>query len=430
MDCDGALIIGEGMSNTVHHFNASSNVLLGIGGDAYAHGTVYALGIAGISNQMDCHASFLSNVGSMQSSNITVENLNVMIVNADFITSKNLDIPGLGITSTELVATLDKFAHTGKVAVFSTSSSNLPAQLTSQSIYTDENQGKMQIMAPLSEFGTGINTAAFTNLLKLEGPSPAIVLRNTRTDAYDGQLSSSTLQFNYEKSAGITLRGALKFTDGMFFLEHDRSIICATQRGHFNVLNGAFGVFEKDANTRVSYFNFNDHVEDVSSVTSKLLITRGVQIRGDLYVDTINGGFGKLTVQGDAEINGSAKISNLEVSGKLTARNSVLQWSDSNLKTDIQPITHALDKVMSMQGHSFILKDAHDDMREVGLVAQEVALVVPEVVRQSSNGNLAVAYGNLAGIFVEAIKELTNKVNSLTATVSELQAEVKKLKNI
>jgi len=62
--------------------------------------------------------------------------------------------------------------------------------------------------------------------------------------------------------------------------------------------------------------------------------------------------------------------------------------------------------------------------REMGLIAQEVAAVVPEVVRTGEDGNLAVAYGNLAGLFVEAIKTLTAKVDSLTAEVAMLRGTV------
>jgi hypothetical protein len=315
----------------------------------------------------------------------------------------------------------------GDVAVFNpTAAATLPSPLTPSSIYTDENQGKLQVVAPLDQFAS-ITTTSFTNLLKLEGPSPALVLRNTRNAINDGNLSPATIQFNYEQEIGTTIRGALAFTNGKFFLEHDRSVVLSTDRNHMNVLGGAFGVYSSEE-AKVSYFNFNN---TINSTRPTFEIARGVQINGNLYIDASSSGTAnKLTVNGTAEITGDTTLTNLEVLGQLNARNSVMQWSDSNLKTDIRPIEDALDKVMRMNGHTFMMKNqvGPTHAREMGLIAQEVALVIPEVVRPSTEGNLAVAYGNLAGVFVEAIKELTNKVTTLTATVSDLQAEITKMK--
>ena len=157
-------------------------------------------------------------------------------------------------------------------------------------------------------------------------------------------------------------------------------------------------------------------------------ILEGLHVRGDLLLDAGIAGSGNLTVARLAQManlvaSGVCTFnSNVDVLGQLYARNSILQSSDSNLKTSIRIITDPLDKVMAMAGYTYERVGMVD--REMGLIAQEVAAVVPEVVRTGEDGNLAVAYGNLAGLFVEAIKTLTAKVDSLTAEVAMLRGTV------
>lgn len=53
--------------------------------------------------------------------------------------------------------------------------------------------------------------------------------------------------------------------------------------------------------------------------------------------------------------------------------------------------------------------------RGIGVIAQELAAVVPEAVQANDDGLLSVAYGNLVGILIEAVKELSDKVKRLEA---------------
>lgn len=87
--------------------------------------------------------------------------------------------------------------------------------------------------------------------------------------------------------------------------------------------------------------------------------------------------------------------------------------SDRRLKKDIKTIESALDKVMKLRGVSFKWKkkDTNDDKKQIGLIAQEVKRVVPEVVTgKGGKEKYGIDYGDLAGLFVEAIKELNNKI--------------------
>ena len=55
----------------------------------------------------------------------------------------------------------------------------------------------------------------------------------------------------------------------------------------------------------------------------------------------------------------------------------------------------------------------------MGVIAQEVQAVAPEVVRQSADdGTLSVSYGNMVGLLIEAVKELSDKVKALEAQLA------------
>jgi hypothetical protein len=107
--------------------------------------------------------------------------------------------------------------------------------------------------------------------------------------------------------------------------------------------------------------------------------------------------------------DGSMKLQ-LEANGNLTASGDIAAFSDINFKTDIKQIENALEKVLELKGVEF--KKIEDGSSHIGVIAQHVEKVLPEVVSEI-NGVKTVAYGNMVGLLIEAIKELTNEVRSL-----------------
>ena len=107
-----------------------------------------------------------------------------------------------------------------------------------------------------------------------------------------------------------------------------------------------------------------------------------------------------------------ALLSGATFSGTVTAPNFVSS-SDARLKTDIAPIADALAKVQALTGVTFTM--AGSDARQMGLIAQDVQAVAPEAV-VDAEGVLRLAYGNLVGLLVEAIKDLAQEVDQLKRT--------------
>jgi len=109
---------------------------------------------------------------------------------------------------------------------------------------------------------------------------------------------------------------------------------------------------------------------------------------------------------------------NLSCGGNITASGTVTANSDIKLKTNIKTISNALDKVSRLRGVEYDRIDY--DRHEIGVIAQEVEKVIPEVITDNS-GTKAVAYGNLVGLLIEAIKEQNQKIDNLTEEINSLK---------
>jgi hypothetical protein len=102
-----------------------------------------------------------------------------------------------------------------------------------------------------------------------------------------------------------------------------------------------------------------------------------------------------------------------DVSGNFTATGNVTAYSDKRLKSNIETIDNALARVKKLNGVTYNRKDIEQGVRHMGLIAQDVQRVAPETVRTGPDGYLSVAYGNLVGLLVEAVKELAAEVETL-----------------
>jgi hypothetical protein len=96
------------------------------------------------------------------------------------------------------------------------------------------------------------------------------------------------------------------------------------------------------------------------------------------------------------------------------ALGNIIANSDVTTKENIKTIENALDKVLQLRGVTFTRKDSDSDKVEMGLIAQEVNPVVPEVVSHVGDaGKMALAYQNLVGLLIEAMKEQQAQIDEL-----------------
>ena len=108
----------------------------------------------------------------------------------------------------------------------------------------------------------------------------------------------------------------------------------------------------------------------------------------------------------------------LHVSGSsggvsIYATNDIAAYSDESVKTELQIIDNALEKIEQIHGYTYLRVDDDSKTRRAGVIAQEIQKVLPEVVTQNPDGTLNVAYSNLVALLIEAIKELNEEIKEL-----------------
>jgi hypothetical protein len=100
---------------------------------------------------------------------------------------------------------------------------------------------------------------------------------------------------------------------------------------------------------------------------------------------------------------------NIFSGGNIVASGTVTANSDIKLKENVITIESALEKVLSLRGVEYDRKDSGE--HQIGVIAQEVEKIIPEVVY--GDEIKSVAYGNLVGLLIEAIKEQQKEIEEL-----------------
>jgi len=145
---------------------------------------------------------------------------------------------------------------------------------------------------------------------------------------------------------------------------------------------------------------------DYSKVSNKLVIANGKErtdklITGDFSTD-------KVTIHGDIHASG------------------VLTHSDARLKKDIQPLTHALDSILQLEGKTYRWKEdtTFANKQDIGLIAQDVEKVFPEFVAEDERGYKAIAYSKLTAVLIEAMKEQQGQMISQQQQMTAQQDQI------
>jgi hypothetical protein len=116
---------------------------------------------------------------------------------------------------------------------------------------------------------------------------------------------------------------------------------------------------------------------------------------------------------GDVGIGDTTPSYKLDVDGTIRATGDVIAYSDARVKENVQTVENALSKVISLRGVTYTRNDIEDKSRKIGVIAQEVLEVLPEVVQRDNEGKYSVSYGNIVGLLIEAIKEQQNEIKKL-----------------
>jgi hypothetical protein len=116
---------------------------------------------------------------------------------------------------------------------------------------------------------------------------------------------------------------------------------------------------------------------------------------------------------------GVGSVTTPTTAGLIRAANDIVAYasSDSRLKDNKSILTDALNKVSKLNGYEFDwipMQGIHENEgHDIGVIAQEVEKIIPEIVTTRENGYMAVKYEKMVPLLIEAIKELSAQVEEL-----------------
>ena len=181
-------------------------------------------------------------------------------------------------------------------------------------------------------------------------------------------------------------------------------------------INDSTPAFELDVNGSVATNNaimFNSNTDGAFGHRSNNNATDYALIQSSTGKTTINCKTGSGNIEfkhGDGIVK-----QEFDSSGNVIIQGNLFSYSDARIKTNVETIPNALDKVVSLRGVTYnMIKDVEIDPenapKHIGVIAQEIESVIPEAVKEE-NGIKTVAYGNIVGLLIEAIKDLKIQMN-------------------
>ena len=285
--------------------------------------------------------------------------------------------------------------------------------------FTNTIVGNQDITIGANNWANGSNSMVMGTYLSASGASQIVTGQYNRTSSAATFIIGNGINVNNRRNivevAGTTfmITGSL-VTSGSLFSSIQNTI---------HVVTSSVGIGTSTPSERL-------HVAAVGSGTDVPLYVSGKDTKGGtgyldfLKVENTAGGtptpkkFFRISTVGSWEVINDAYnqvIMSFEDSGNMTIAGTLTQNSDVSLKTNIQTIPNALEKTLQLRGVEYdrISTNKH----EIGLIAQEVEQIFPELVSES-NGIKAVAYANLVGVLIESIKELKQEINDLREQIN------------
>jgi len=293
-----------------------------------------------------------------------------------------------------------------------------------------------------------------TNYIQCDGSAGTVILHYygsqkliTKTDGVDiiGELQSDSLDVdgNADISGQLTMGGNVNLQDNDILqlgssqdlqIYHDGSNSYIIDQGTGSLFIRGTNLVLEDASGN-DYINMTDNgtggtvtlyhnnVQILTTASDRIVVSGGVQATNGAFQG--NSTDDKMVIgasQIDFYINNSNEF-RMESDGDFHADGDVIAYSttvsDERLKTDIEKIENATDKVSQLNGYTFTYKA--DGKKSAGVIAQEVEKVLPSAVSEKElplkmDDGVAyktVQYDQIIGLLIESIKELKQEINEL-----------------
>ena len=301
---------------------------------------------------------------------------------------------------------------------------------------SDDNQiftGSVKINGPVTTnnkiFATNFTGSSFTGSFSGSLLADNGVLSSSAQIATDisGSFTSTSASIGANIATNLTSIGNLNNVTASFVTHPNTASFAITGSNTFvgnQIVSGALeatGVL-----TLPGIANVSASIEAATSGSgiSSLVVDASPQLGGNLDLNSRNitgsGGInisGNIITTGSAHFSGSVTASgNMFIDGLISASGDIIAFasSDERLKDNVTPIGSAIDKINQIGGYEFDWNsDSEHSGHDVGVIAQEIEKVLPEVVAQRKNGYLAVRYEKIVALLIQAVKEQQLQIEEL-----------------
>ena len=240
-----------------------------------------------------------------------------------------------------------------------------------------------------------------------EGTWNADVIASAYLDSDTAHLSG-TQTFSGTK----TFTGDSKFTGQTNFqIMGDSNAIFVSSSATYDPSNDTGKLFiggYQSGNTAISGIII-DYYDPAVKLTSELVTTNGIDIQ--------------IQNQSTSKTTGALKVAGgVGIAKTLNVGEDVVAYasSDERYKDNIIPIRNPNEKIKQIGGYTFDWNDKHEifkGKKDIGVVAQEIEKVLPEIVETRDNGYKAVKYEKIVALLIESNKELIKRVEELESKI-------------
>ena len=383
----------------INSFNSSNNVLY-TNGDATIDGNSYITKNAYFMNYMNVSndASFNSNVYVTGLTKIS-DTLNV---SNDASFNSSVFVKG----STKLLDTLTVLKNASfNSSVYVTGTTTLADTLTVSNDASFNSSVFVKGATNLLDTLTVLKNASFNSSVYVTGTTTLADTLNVSNDA----------SFN----SNVYVSGDLKLNGNLYM--KNASFINTTTITETIIKNSETITIKNQGETTALIINqISTNTNDIvnfqeNSVTVFRIGEYGsAWVADNLYVGSIiNNTEYTLDVSGDAYFSKNINVSGEAYFSKdITLTGNVISYSDKRIKSNIKKVDSCLEKIQNINGYTYNRLDINNDKVHIGLIAQEIEEIFPELVMEANNIK-GINYQGFIAILLNCIKELNEKINDL-----------------
>ncbi len=238
-------------------------------------------------------------------------------------------------------------------------------------------------------------------------------------------------RYGYGLKAGIYGKARSTVAASTFNVTHSNNgiAILGDASPGTNAWSGVFRYGKFTIGDPFNNFNFGIYS---SSKPEIVLFVDAARVSGSHLSQTYGKvGINTYSPQYALHVSGTDLINN---PGIIYASDDIIAFSDIRKKTNIQQITGSMEKILNLTGVTFNIKNGTEDKytntrpviegerQKIGLIAQDVENILPQVVYTSADGFKSIAYANIVALLIEGMKEQNKQIQ-------DLRMEIEKLKN-